>query len=72
MRPTRSVSPPYRAEAIRRSGTLWAVAARRIDVVEARGLAGEVAELVVTAGDRSLTVDDQRVLASVPAFEAAG
>jgi hypothetical protein len=67
-----SLSRPYRAEAIRREGTMWGVAARRIEVVEARGLAGEEAELVVTGAERNLTVDDQRVLASVPAFEAAG
>jgi hypothetical protein len=67
-----SVSRPYRAEAVRREATIWVVAARRIDLVEARGVSGEEAELVVTAADRSLTIDDQRILASVPAFEAAG
>jgi hypothetical protein len=67
-----AISRPYRAEALRRDGDMWAVAADRIEVVEARGLAGDEAQLVVTAADRSLTVDDQRVLASAPAFEAAG
>jgi hypothetical protein len=67
-----AVSRPYRAEAVRRSGAMWAVAAQRIQVVEARGLTGDEAELVVTAAERSLTVDAERVLASVPAFEAVG
>jgi hypothetical protein len=67
-----TLSPPYRAEGVRRSGDVWAVAAQRIAVVEARGLDGQEAELAVTAGDRSLTVDGQRVLGRVPAFEAAG
>lgn len=64
--------PPYRAEAVRRGPETWAVAARRIVVVEQRGLDGEEAELVSQAGSRRLVVDDLAVLGRAPAFEAAG
>lgn len=64
--------PPYRAEAVRRGPETWAVAARRIVVVEQRGLDGEEAELVSRAGSRRLVVDDLAVLGRAPAFEAAG
>jgi hypothetical protein len=66
------LAPPYRAEAVRRSADTWAVAGRRVEVVEAPGLDGEEAELVVTGGDRSLIVDGLRRLARAPALEAAG
>jgi hypothetical protein len=66
------LAPPYRAEAVRRSPDTWAVAGRRLAVVAAPGLDGNEAELVVTAGDRSLTVDGLRRLARAPALEAAG
>lgn len=67
-----SVEPPYRAEAVRRSATLWAVAARRIAIVEEPGLEGEEAELVVRRDERSLTVDGRSHVARAPALEAAG
>jgi hypothetical protein len=67
-----SVGPPYRAEAVRRGPDLWAVAARRIELASAPGLAGEEAELVSTRDGRSLHVDGQPRFGSVPAFEHAG
>lgn len=67
-----TLPPPYRAEAVRRGPGTWAVAARRIVVVEQRNLDGEEAELVSHGGDRRLTVDGLSVLARAPAFEAAG
>jgi hypothetical protein len=67
-----TLTPPYRAEAVRRTADTWAVAGRRVEVVELPGLDGEEAELVVTGGDRSLTVDGLRRLARAPALEAAG
>ncbi len=61
-----SLAPPYRAEAVRRSGDVWAVGARRTDVVELpEGLSGEEVELAVHDGERSLTIDgapsDERI-----------
>ena len=67
-----SLPPPYRAEAVRRGPETWAVAARRIVVVEQRGLDGDEAELVCRAGDRRLVVDDVPVLARAPGLQAAG
>jgi hypothetical protein len=65
-----SVQPPYRAEAIRRPDGLWAVASRRIDVVDVQE---EVAcdELVLTlhAGERTLDVEGMRAFGGVPTLE---
>jgi hypothetical protein len=66
------LATPYRAEAVRRDGTLWGVAGRRITVVSEPGLSGEEAELVLTSSGWALTVDGQHRLTPVPAFEAAG
>jgi hypothetical protein len=64
--------PPYRAEAIRRGKTSWAVAGRRIAIVEDSSIDGDEAELVVTAQNRSLTVDGQQRIARAPGLQAAG
>jgi hypothetical protein len=64
--------PPYRAEGVRRGGALWGVAGRRIAVVREPALDGEEAELVVTSGGRTLTVDGHARVARAPALEAAG
>lgn len=66
------LAPPYRAEAVRRDGSLWGVAGRRITVVSEPGLTGEEAELVLTSAGWTLTVDGHHRLAHVPALEAAG
>jgi hypothetical protein len=64
------LEPPYRAEAVRRDGDLWAAAARRIDVVRlAEDLDGEVLELTVLDGERTLTVDGARTFGTVPQLE---
>jgi len=67
-----SVSPPYRAEAVRRGHETWAVAARRITVVSEPGLEGDEAELIVTPADRSLTLDGRSHVARASALEGAG
>jgi hypothetical protein len=66
------LDPPYRAEGVRRSGSLWGVAGRRITVVREPALDGEEVELVVTSGGRTLTVDGGPRIARAPALEAAG
>jgi hypothetical protein len=66
------LEPPYRAEAVRRGGDRWSVGARAIAVVAAAGLDGEEAQLVVTGGERSLTVDGHSRVARAPALEACG
>jgi hypothetical protein len=65
------VSPPYRAEAVRRGERVWAVAARRIEVAEFDADADEL-ELTATDGERVLTVDGERAFGSVPELERIG
>jgi hypothetical protein len=67
-----TIQPPYRAEAVRRGPATWAVAASRIKVVEAPGLRGNEAELVVTREGRTLHVDGRPAFGSAPALEHAG
>ncbi len=66
-----SLATPYRAEAVRRDGDLWAVAARAIDVTELDAPGDEI-ELVVSTDERRLTVDGRREFGSVPALERLG
>jgi hypothetical protein len=67
-----SLDPPYRAEAVRRSEGVWAVAARRIEVVELPGVEGTELELTRRAGERTLVVDGERRFGSIPVLEREG
>jgi hypothetical protein len=62
---------PYRAEAVRREDDVWAVAARRIQVAEADA-PGDELELIVSRGERTLSVDGERMFGSVPELERLG
>ena len=65
-----TIEPPYRAEAVRRGKTLWAVAANRVDVAELGDrIEGDEVELTVREGERTLLVDGEHVVRSVPALE---
>jgi hypothetical protein len=66
-----TLQPPYRGEAVRRDGEIWAVAAHRIDVAEADAPGNEL-ELVVNRGERSLSVDGERTFGSVAELERLG
>ncbi len=66
------LAPPFRAEAVRRSGDTWAVAARRIRIVEAPELNGDEAELVGTPSGWTLRIDGRTSLQRAPALERAG
>ena len=65
----RQLARPYRGEAVRRSGDLWAVAARRIEIVRLPGVAGDEIELTTHDGERTLTVDGAREFGSIPVLE---
>jgi hypothetical protein len=66
----RSLRPPYRAEAVKRDGGLWAVAANAIHVVEIpEEMGGNEIELAVQEGHHTLLVDGDRVLGSVPTLQ---
>jgi hypothetical protein len=65
-----SVEPPYRAEAVRRDGDTWAVAARTTDVVELpASIEGDEIELAVNDGDRTVLVDGAPSHAPLRALE---
>ena len=71
-RSSASFAPPYRAEAVRRDGELWAVAARKIEVVDAsRASTGEEIELSSHDGERTLVVDGEQVVRLDPGARAA-
>ena len=63
------LDPPYRAEAVRRSPHLWAVAGRKIETAELPDAPGD--EIVLTSRDaaRELVVDGERAFGSVPQLE---
>jgi hypothetical protein len=65
------LSPPYRAEAIRRQEDLWAVAARSVEVAELDA-GGDEIELIVNEDGRTLMVDGRREFGSVPELERLG
>ncbi len=64
------LEPPYRAEAVRRHETLWAVAARAIEVVQLyEDPGGDEVTLTVRDGERELLVDGARTFGSLSALE---
>jgi hypothetical protein len=67
-----SLEPPYRVEAVRRDEAMWAVAARRIEVVALPNVTGEELELSRLGDERSLVVDGERRFGSIPALERPG
>jgi hypothetical protein len=65
--------PPYRARAVRRSETLWAVEASRIDVVELPDApGGDALDVTRTEDEMIVAVDEQRIFGSMPALEEVG
>ena len=66
----RQLEPPYRAEAVRTEGDVWAIGARRTVVVELPDrLTGEELELTVHHGERTLMVDGKPSTLYFPALE---
>jgi hypothetical protein len=61
---------PYRARAVRRSETTWAVAARRLRVIELPEPGGDEVELAVRGDERTLVVDGNRAFGTLPELEA--
>ena len=66
-----AIQPPYRAEAVRRGGDAWAVAARRIQVADFE-TDGHELELVVSDEGHALTVDGAREFGTIPELERIG
>jgi hypothetical protein len=65
-------SPPYRAHALRRDTSGWAVGARRIRVAEIPDAGGDELTLTMREGVRELVVDHERAFNSNPAIEKLG
>ena len=63
--------PPYRARAVRQGETVWAVAARKIQVASFAA-DGDQIELSMRDGTRSLNVDGAQEFGSVPELEEIG
>jgi hypothetical protein len=65
------LDPPYRAGAVRRDETVWAVAANSIDVVEVpEEVGGDTVSLVVKGDEHTQLVDELPSLAQVPTLES--
>jgi hypothetical protein len=65
-----SVAPPVRAHAVRRDGTTWVVAARRIETVELEDApAGDDIEIAWDGSERTVRIDGEPTLGGVPALE---
>jgi hypothetical protein len=65
------IAAPYRAHGTRQSDRVWAVAARRIEVAS---LAADGEEITLSehGGNRTMTVDGEETVASIPELEQIG
>jgi hypothetical protein len=69
----RTLEPPYRAEAVRRDGGRWAVAARAIEVVQLpAGVEGDEIVLTSVEGAHELQVDGEQTFGTQPELERLG
>jgi hypothetical protein len=65
-----SIQPPYRAEAVRREDGVWAVAARRISVVDVpQEIDGDSITLSVRGGERRVEIDGVQAFGSIATLE---
>ena len=64
------VKRPYRATAVRRGETQWAVAGRKLQVVQLPDPGGDEVELAVRGDERTLVVDGNREFGTFPQLEA--
>lgn len=67
------LAPPYRLQAVRRTDTLWAVAARRVEVLELTDdPGGSELEIAFDGRERSVVIDGSPTLAGIPELERVG
>jgi hypothetical protein len=66
----RELGRPYRALAVRRGETQWAVAGHRLRVVELPEPGGDEVELVLRGDDKTIIVDGNRAFGTLPELEA--
>ena len=68
-----TLSPPYRANAVRQDGGLWVVAARAIETVRLHDdPGGSRLEVTWDGSERSVRMDGEPTLAGVPELERIG
>jgi hypothetical protein len=65
----RTVTPPYRAAAIRHDRDVWAAVAEKTAIVELQVDEADVVDLTVVGGERELTVDGERTIRPLPALD---
>ena len=63
------VARPYRATAVRRGETTWAIAAHRLRVIELPEPGGDEVELVLNGEEKTLVVDANRSFGTMPELE---
>jgi hypothetical protein len=63
------IARPYRATAVRRGETTWAVAAHRLRVIELPEPGGDEIELSLRGDDKTLVVDSNRSFGTMPELE---
>jgi hypothetical protein len=67
------LEPPFRVEARRRAGQVWALGARRIEVVSlATDPGGSKVEVVDSGDELAVRIDDEPVIARLPELERLG
>jgi len=66
----REAKRPYRATAVRRSDTQWAVAAHGLRVIQLPEPGGDEVELALRGEERTLLVDGNREFGTLPQLEA--
>jgi hypothetical protein len=63
------IARPYRATAVRRGETTWAIAAHRLRVIELPEPGGDEIELVLNGEEKTLVVDQNRSFGTMPELE---
>ena len=63
------IARPYRATAVRRGETTWAVAAHRLRVIELPEPGGDAIELVLNGDEKTFVVDGNRSFGTMPDLE---
>jgi hypothetical protein len=64
-----AVEPPYRAQGVRKSDRVWAIAVHRVEIASLPDVRGDEIELTVRGGERALVVDGGREFGGMPALE---
>jgi hypothetical protein len=64
-----TLSPPYRAAAIRHEENLWTAVAEKVVIAEIPRLEGDTVDLTVVDGERTLLVDGERTIRPLPALD---